>query len=126
MKQLLILLYVFCLYQNILCQEITSSSLKFFLSEDFTNDNIELVDYSVKTSFTQFGTISTYIGFITNRSLPSFVINLFDKENNILYQTDDYFRSNSNTDFKNSVFVYHCYIPNIDSDLIKTIVIEKE
>lgn len=122
----LILLYFFCFYQNIFCQEISTSNIKFVLSEDFNEDNVKVVDFAVRTNFTQYGTVVIYIGFTTDKPLPSFVINLFDKENHILFQTDDYYRSNPKTDFKNTVFVYHCYIPNIDSNFIKTIVIEKQ
>jgi hypothetical protein len=130
--KLIIYIFAFCQFfvlvfsSTSLCQEIPSSNIKFILSEDFQNENVKVIDYSVRTTNNQYGYISTYIGFTTNKLLPSFVINLFDKENQILFQTDDYYRSNPKADFKNSAFVYHCYIPHMDSNFIKTIVIEKQ
>lgn len=121
-----VIVFIFFSSTDLYSQEIHLSNIKFVLSEDFQNNNVKVIDYSVRTNVTQYGYLETYIGFTTDKPLSSFVINLFDKENHILFQTDDYYRSNPKTDFKNTVFVYHCYIPHIDSNFIKTIVIEKQ
>lgn len=125
LKTISLFLFIFFL-SNVGAQVTNINQIKVFLSESLSKSGFTLIDYSVKNTVDQYGFMHTYLGFITNKELPSILVNYFDKEDNIFAQSNDFKNRVAVDQYKKYSFIYYGYLGHTDLSLIKTIVIEKD